>query len=309
LAPQEHPAPPRPRPPIFYYVFTLLYLQDGQTRKFRHYLPCGHNPVYLGINDIQRRHIYAAGSFCLICPFCEEVQITHLHLNLFQCPNNEACPKVRKIHPTQVNAKIEHDCVSHQAGVPHPNDLSQYATLPCPTTTPFQFTYHTTLTQDPTLLADAIFGPSVYQMTPALVPTYNPIAHGPVEPCCARQPPSGTSQSTSQQPPPVVPPPNRTISPPPTAVSMSNSTEDPANKFQQMKQQLLAERANLASGISSNQSHVSRVPPNSPETINVESEVEESREEVLAQQYEQRERSRVQTGGLPSRRHATPPPT
>lgn len=144
-------------------------------------------------------------------------------------------------------------------------------------------------------------------MTPALVPTYNPVVHGPVDPCCPmQQPPPSASHPPTQQPPPVVPP-NRPPSPPPAA-NATSSTEDPATRFQQMKQQLLlAERAKLVPTSSSDCSYVSHVPPNSPvEPLNID-EVEESREEVLAQQYEQRERSRVQTGGFSARGHATPP--
>ena len=290
LAPFENPSPPRPRPPIFYYVFTLIYLQNGFTRKFRHYLPCTHNTLYLGINDIQKRHVYAAGCHCLVCPFCEEIQITHFHLNLFQCPNNATCPKVRKVVSTLVNAKIEHDCATHQNGMPHPNDLNQYPNLPYPITTPFQFTYHTTVTQDPTLLADAIFGPVVHQVNQALLPTYSPVVHENPYP----QYPYSGPQTTQ---PPAYP-----ASPPPPAVNADRLLEDPSNKFRQLKQNLLSlER--LDRNPVTVTSDPTAAPPNSPATISVE-ETGENRDEVLAQRYE---RTRHSTGGIPPRGNAAPP--
>lgn len=158
LTPMRCPTPPRPRPAIFYYVFTLIYAQNGLTRKFRHYLPCSHNVTYLGIQDVQKRHLFASGCHCMICPFCEEIQICHSHLNIFQCPCSERCPKVNRVPSSLVEAKIEHTCFSHQDGMPHPNDLNQLTTLPMPVNTPFQFSYHTTLTQDSVLLADALYG-------------------------------------------------------------------------------------------------------------------------------------------------------
>lgn len=158
LTPMRCSTPPRPRPAIFYYVFTLLYAQNGLTRKFRHYLPCSHNVTYLGIQDTQKRHIFASGCHCMICPFCEEIQISHLHLNIFQCPCTDRCPTVNRVPATLVEAKIEHNCFSHQEGMPHPNDLNSLASLPMPVNTPFQFSYHTTLTQDSVLLADALYG-------------------------------------------------------------------------------------------------------------------------------------------------------
>lgn len=158
LTPMRCSVPPRPRPAIFYYVFTLLYAQNGLTRKFRHYLPCSHNVAYLGIQDVQKRHLYASGCHCMICPFCEEIQISHSHLNIFQCPCTERCPVVSRVPSTLVEAKIEHTCFSHQEGMPHPNDLNSLTSLPMPVNTPFQFSYHTTLTQDSVLLADALYG-------------------------------------------------------------------------------------------------------------------------------------------------------
>lgn len=158
LTPMRCPTPPRPRPAIFYYIFTLIYAQNGLTRKFRHYLPCSHNVTYLSIQDVQKRHLFASGCHCMICPFCEEIQICHSHLNIFQCPCTERCPTVNRVPATLVEAKIEHTCLSHQDGMPHPNDLNHLTTLPMPVNTPFQFSYHTTLTQDSVLLADALYG-------------------------------------------------------------------------------------------------------------------------------------------------------
>lgn len=160
LNPTRCPTPPRPRPAIFYYVFTLIYTQGGQTRKFRHYLPCSHNVTYLAISDTQKRQLFATGSHCMICPFCEEIQISHLHLNIFQCPSNDRCPKLERVPALLVEAKIEHSCMRHQEGMPHPSDLNSLTTLPMPVSTPFQFTYHTTMTQDSVLLAEALYGRS-----------------------------------------------------------------------------------------------------------------------------------------------------
>lgn len=160
LNPTRCPTPPRPRPAIFYYIFTLVYTQGGQTRKFRHYLPCSHNVTYLAIQDTQKRQLFATGSHCMICPFCEEIQISHLHSNIFQCPGNDRCPKMERIPALVVDAKIEHSCMIHQEGMPHPNDLNSITPLPMPVSTPFQFTYHTTVTQDSVLLAEALYGRS-----------------------------------------------------------------------------------------------------------------------------------------------------
>lgn len=77
-----------------------------------------------------------------------------------------------------------------------------------------------------------------------------------------------------------------------------------------MRQRLSAEEANAGPTNPSDQSEISRVPPNSPEPgdiVTVEL-VEESVEEVTDQQNE-RERSRVKTRRLPPRRSAAPPPS
>lgn len=275
LNPSQHPAPPRLRPTMFYYVFTLIYLQNGLTRKFRHLLPCIHNQVYLGIVDVQKRHVYAAGCQCMICPWCEELQFFHTHLNIFQCPVNESCPKVTKKPPRPIEVIIEHNCQDHQQGMPHPNDLNQYSTLPLPLTTPFQFTYHTSVTGDPLLLADALFGPNGDQTT---FPTFNQSIHGPI-PCCHQN-------HQPCPPPPYQPPtpPTPTVESPPST-ELQNSIlarllEDSPNRFTHTNHGFSAQKRNNGSFVTTPTSNDSVVPlnliapPNSPEPTELEVEVE-----------------------------------
>jgi hypothetical protein len=80
--------------------------------------------------------------------------------------------------------------------------------------------------------------------------------------------------------------------------------EDPSNKFQQLKQNLLSlERLDRSSVTVT--SDPTAAPPNSPATLSVE-EIGDHREEVLAQRYE---RTRHSTGGIPPRGNAVPPPS
>lgn len=156
VQPLKNPHPPRPRPTIFFYVFTLLYSQSGFTRKFRHFLPCQHNVTYFAIPDQQKRHLYALGSDCLICAFCEETIVAHSHLSIFQCPCDNNCPKSSKLPPTVIDAKIQHFCQQHQSQVPHPFDLNAIPNLPVPMGAPSQFTFHSSFPMDSMLVAQAL---------------------------------------------------------------------------------------------------------------------------------------------------------
>ena len=158
VRPSKHPVPPRPRPTIFYYLVTLVYAQNGFTRKFRHFLPCQHNVVFHAIADTPKRHLYAAGSDCLICPCCDETIISHIHLNIFQCPTNNACPMIRKVPAMQIQGRIEHFCGLHQMTVPHPNDLNVITNLPVPLGAPCQFSFHSSVPQDSMLVVNALYG-------------------------------------------------------------------------------------------------------------------------------------------------------
>lgn len=282
LSPSRHPAPPRLRPTMFYYVFTLLYIQNGLTRKFRHLLPCMHNQVYLGITDIQKRQVYASGCQCMICPWCEELQVLHKHLNIFQCPLNETCPIITRKPARPIEVAIEHNCQDHQQTMPHPNDLNQYSTLPLPLTTPFQFSFSTSITGDPLLLANALFGPS--DNTTPFYPTFNPTVHGSVH-CCSQCYPS------CPPPPPYVPPnpPASELPPPPPPRESANSllarileepVQDPPNNFTHTNHGFSAQRRNNGSFVTTpvqgnpDSSNNLIAPPNSPEPEPTEPEFE-----------------------------------
>lgn len=155
--PQVHPSPPRPRPTVFFYILSLIYSQSGLTRKFRHFMPCVHNVTYFGISDLNKRNLYAAGSECQLCPFCEETVISHIHLNVFHCPNDAFCPKFNKIPSTQVEGRIEHFCGSHQAVVPHPLDLNLVRDLPISFNAPTQFSYYSNIPNDSVSLVNSLY--------------------------------------------------------------------------------------------------------------------------------------------------------
>lgn len=154
--PAQNPEPPRPRPIIFFYVFTLLYSQSGFTRKFRHLLPCQHNVTYFAISEQSKRHLYALGSECKICAFCEETVVSHSHLSIFQCPCNSTCPRSSKIPPHHIDAKIQHFCGHHQQTVPHPLDLNAITNLPVPMGAPSQFSFHSSFPMDSMVVALAL---------------------------------------------------------------------------------------------------------------------------------------------------------
>jgi hypothetical protein len=154
--PQKNSQPPRPRPTLFFYVFTLIYSQAGFTRKFRHYLPCQHNITYFAIPDQSKRHLYALGSDCAMCAFCEETLVCHTHLSIFQCPLDANCPKTSKVPPQSIDAKIQHACYQHQAHVPHPLDLNSITNPPVPLGAPSQFSFHSSFPMDSMLVAQAL---------------------------------------------------------------------------------------------------------------------------------------------------------
>jgi hypothetical protein len=154
--PMRNPEPPRPRPTIFFYVFTLIYAQAGFTRKFRHFLPCQHNITYFAIPEQNKRHLYALGSECVMCVFCEETVITHQHLSIFECPCDSNCPKTSKISPQQMDAKVQHYCGHHQSQVPHPMDLNSIPNLPVPMGAPSQFSFHSSFPMDSMMVANAL---------------------------------------------------------------------------------------------------------------------------------------------------------
>ena len=155
--PQVHPSPPRPRPTMFFYILSLIYSQNGLTRKFRHYLPCSHNVTYFSINELNKRHLYAAGCECALCPFCEETIVYHSHLNVFHCPQTAYCPKISKIPSVQVEGRFEHFCGSHQAVVPHPLDLNSIRNLPISFNSPTQFAYYSNIPNDSVSLVNCLY--------------------------------------------------------------------------------------------------------------------------------------------------------
>ena len=157
LCPVKHPNPARERPTMFYSIFTLLYVQFGVTRKFRHFVTCPHNVVFHSIENVQKRQLWAAGSICQLCPHCPKILHMHTHANLHGCPGGGACPQIKEISANKLTHIIlDHLCLSHQQTVPHPYDLDNYSVLPIPNSTPFQFTFHTTAPQDSVLIMQAL---------------------------------------------------------------------------------------------------------------------------------------------------------
>lgn len=191
--PMRNPQPPRPRPTIFFYVFTLIYSQAGFTRKFRHYLPCQHNITYFTIAEQHKRHLYALGSDCVMCGFCEEMVISHQHLSIFQCPCNSFCPKTTKIPPQNIDAKIQHYCGHHQSQVPHPLDLNSIPNLPIPLGAPSQFSFHSSFPMDSMIIANALHDKHTH-------PSFS--GSSPMGTINVNNPPSNSMQFPMGPPPP-----------------------------------------------------------------------------------------------------------